>query len=256
RYAYLVDGSGNVASLPAARLSDFEPGTLVLHFNYQFEGYSHQLTQQTGSIWWLLHNVLFDPVLPIWAVDSRAWVLAKNEGKTQRRSIAGNNARLSRDDNANVEYQGSLDVHLDHVGGETQVRVNYWVVKPRDGDTKASTDTYVDPYKPVTYTFNGQRHGTDDRRFISNRLQLSYLAKFLVIQVELDNLHAKARRDVLSSTRDRLKQSAFLEQIRGGVASAMQEDEDLFRLNEARKEDLLAHHSQKDRDRMKQRFAD
>jgi len=257
RYAYLVDRDGNVSGAPAARLADFKPGTLVLHFHYQFEGYSHQLTQQTGSVWWLLHNVLFDPVLPIWAADSRSWVTSKNHGKPQRRSISGNNARLSRDDNENVEYQGSLDVHLDHIGGQTQVRVNYWVVKPRgDGDTKASTDTYVDPYKPVTFTFNGQRHGTEDRRFIANRLQLSYLAKFLVIQVELDNLHAKARRDVLSSTRDRLKQSAFLEQIRGGVASAMQEDEELFRLNESRKEDLLAHHSQKDRDRMKQRFAD
>src|SRR5262249_42311655 len=34
RYAFLVDGDGHVAGVPAARLADFEAGTLVLHFHY------------------------------------------------------------------------------------------------------------------------------------------------------------------------------------------------------------------------------
>lgn len=256
RYAYLVDKHGRVAGVAASLIKDFEPGTQVMHFNYQFDKYCQMMTQPVGSLWWLLHNVMFDPVLPIWAIDSRISTI-KGDGKSLRRTIAGNNARLTREDNENVEHQDSLGINVPHPEGEAHLRVNYWVIKPRTADGNASpTDSYVDPYQPVTYTYNGQRHGTEDRRFITNRLNLSYLAKYLVIQVELDGLHGKARREVLSSTRDRLKQTKFLDQIREAVAEAMSEDESLIRLNDLRKEELLSRHSQKDREKIRQRFAD
>jgi hypothetical protein len=81
------------------------------------------------------------------------------------------------------------------------------------------------------------------------------LAKSIIIQVELDSLNAGARRDLLSTTRDRMKQSSFFEQMREQIWNALSEDEDLIRLDQERKERLLAHYSDKDRDKIKERFA-
>jgi hypothetical protein len=100
------------------------------------------------------------------------------------------------------------------------------------------------------------RHtGTDERRFTAERLQLPYLAKFLILQVELDHLLPAARRELLSSTRDRLKRTPFFFEMRERICAALAEDDELIRLNELRKEELLSRHSDRDRERMRQRFA-
>lgn len=66
RYAYLVTKNLEVSHIPEKLLREFEPGTSVVHFNLGIERYAARLTQLTGSLWWLLQNALFDPVLPIW----------------------------------------------------------------------------------------------------------------------------------------------------------------------------------------------
>lgn len=255
RYSYLVTRNLEVPHVPAPYLSDFEPGTAVLHFNLGIDRYAARMTQLTGSLWWLLQNALFDPILPVWAEDARLRVLGGKE--KERRTIAGNYTRLSDDRRERVEHSDSVDVHLDHPSGATVVKVNYWVVRSKeDGGSAQPIDAYVDPYQPIAYTYFGQTHGTDERRFTSDRLQLPYLAKFLIIQVELDFLQPAARRELLSSTRDRLKRTPFFYEMREKICAALAEDDQLIRLNDARKEELLSRHSEKDRERMRQRFAE
>jgi hypothetical protein len=116
-------------------------------------------------------------------------------------------------------------------------------------------EIYVDQYHPIVYTYNGQTHGTDDRRFVTERLDLPYLARFLVIHVELDEISPLARRKILSSTRDRLRRSDVFAEIREAVRAALAEDEDLARLNRERKEALLSKHSDTERQKMRERFA-
>lgn len=256
RYSYLVTPGNEVPSLPATAIKSFQPGTQVLHFDLLIEQYAARMTQLTGSLWWLLQNTLFDPVLPFWVEETRSSVLGKGK-KADRRTIAGNFTRLSDDRRDRVEHADAVDVQLSHADGSTSVRVNYWVIKPREeGGSAAPIDAYVDPYHPVTYTFQGQTHGTDERRFVAERLQLPYLAKFLIIQVELDHLLPQARRDLLSSTRDRLKRVPFFNEMREAISVALSEDDELLRLNELRKEEMLSRYSDKDRQRMRQRFAD
>jgi hypothetical protein len=150
-----------------------------------------------------------------------------------------------------------VDVHLEHDAGSTVVKVNYWVVRSKEeGGSSQPIDAYVDPYQPIAYTYFGQTHGTDERRFTAERLQLPYLAKFLIIQVELDHLLPAARRELLSSTRDRLKRTPFFFEMRERICAALSEDDELIRLNELRKEELLSRHSDKERERMRQRFAE
>jgi len=255
RYSYLVTQNDGVPYVPARLLPDFQPGTCVVHFDLEIAQYAARMTQLTGSFWWLLQNALFDPVLPFWVEDARPSILG-GQKERERRTIAGNYTRLTDDRRDRIEYSDSVDVHLDHPAGATSVNVNYWVVKSRDeGGSSQPIDVYVDPYRPIAYTYFGQTHGTDERRFTAERLQLPYLAKFLIIQVELDHLIPAARRELLSSTRDRLKRTSFFDEMRENICAALAEDDDLVRLNDVRKEELLSKHSEKDRERMRQRFA-
>jgi len=81
------------------------------------------------------------------------------------------------------------------------------------------------------------------------------LAKYLIIQVELDHLTPNARRELLSSTRDRLKMLSFYDEMREGICAALSADENLVRLNEERKERLLSRHSEAEQAKMRERFA-
>lgn len=264
RYEYLVLANNEVPSVPAKRLPDFEAGTRVVHFNMELPQYSQRMTQPTGSLWWLLQNSLYDPVLPIWAEERRKDVLASKKDKeagtagkeSDRRTIAGNYTRLmdgTRPDEDGrpqpVEHHDSAEIDFSASG---QIRVNYWVLRQTEGNAIAA---YVDEHRPITFTFNGQSHGSEDRRFISDRLSYPYLNKSLIIQVELDGITSNARRQVLSSTRDRLKQSALFQEIKEKIARTLSEDEELDRLNRERKEQLLSKHSDADRQKMQERFA-
>jgi hypothetical protein len=263
RYEYLVLPSGDVASVPATKATNFDAGTRVTHFHMEIPQYSQRMTQLTGSLWWLLQNTLFDPVLPIWAEERRKEMLvAKEQGRKEkerdRRTIAGNYTRLMDgrhavgDELSAVEHHDSADVDLQADG---HVRVNYWVLRHRPDEKGNSISAYVDEHKPYTFTFNGQSHGFEDRRFTTDRLSLPHLAKSLIVQVELDGITANARRQILSTTRDRLKQLGLYQQIRERIATVLGEDEDLDRLNRERKEQMLAKHSDADRAKMQERFA-
>jgi hypothetical protein len=254
RYEYLVEADNSVPAIEPEML-DFDAGTSVVHFHMDMPQYAARMTQLTGSLWWLLQNTMFDPVLPFWVEERRTSQLDAGQ-EADRRTIAGNYTRLMDDKKDKVEYHNSVDVNLSLRGGATTARVNYWVVKGQpDKPGEQSIAAYVDPYRPITFTFNGQTHGTEERRFTADRLGLAYLAKYLIIQVELDHLSAQARRELLSTTRDRLKQLSFYTDMREAICAALSEDERLHRLNEQRKEMLLSKHSEAEQQKMRERFA-
>jgi hypothetical protein len=243
----------SVLTLGAEDGGTFNPGTSVVHFDMDIHRYSAKITQLTGSLWWLLQNTMFDPVLPLWAEDHRREYL--DGAKPVRRTIAGNASRLTDDRRDKIEHHDSVDVWVDHPAGRTSVKVNYWVIKDRDDGSKSGLDAYVDPHRPIAFTLFGQLHGTDDKREIAERLHLPNLAASLVVQIELDALSAAGKRDLLSTTRDRLKQGPFYDALRARIWEALADDEDLARIDQERKERMLARHSDKDRDKIRERFA-
>ena len=255
RYEYLVTQEQKVPAMLAKDMPDFEAGTMVLHFDYDLAKYSSALTQLTGSLWWLLQNSLFDPVLPLWAEDRRLEVTKKD--RTERRSIVGNHARLWSDRRDKIEHSDSVQITLPHPDGHSRVTAHYWVASlPEDASKRARpVEVYVDPYRPVTYTYFGQTHGFEDRRFVRDRLQLPYLDRFLILQIELDHLTPAARRAILSTTRDRLKESFLYDEMRERLAHGLAEDPVLIQLNEQRKEALLSSYSESERQKMRERFA-
>jgi hypothetical protein len=254
RYEYLVDSNSNIPCVDAVLLDSFKSGTSVVHFEMQIDRYAARMTQLTKSLWWLLQNSLFDPVLPVWAEEARKKEL-KGKNKPDRRSIVGNHTRLSSDVKDKVEHSDSVDISVPHDCGQTQIKVHYWVLRETEGSSSTPISSYVDSHRPVAFTFYGQTHGTADSRFINERLRLPYLNKFLIIQIELEYLHGHARRDTLSSTRDRLKDTEFYRSMRDSICTTLAEDENLIRLNEERKEQLLSRYTERDKEKLRERFA-
>ena len=261
-YLYLVNAAGKCPGAPAADLPTFEPGTSVVHYNFALGSYSQKITQLTSSLWYLMQNSLFDPVLPFWIEDHRN---VKDGKGVVRRTIAGNHYRLNRglpdddsegvNETSKVEHDGSVAVMLEHKGSVTTFHVNYWVLRSDSTKDGAPISSYVDKNHPITYTNFGQTHGLDHVRLIKDRLNLPYLVRYLVVQVELDDITPALKRDILSTTRDRLKETEATARLRDEMIAALREDEDLRRLDGERKEALLSTQSDKDKERIKARFA-
>lgn len=251
RFEYLVMPSNEV---PSVEMPGFQPGTSCVHLDMQIPQFSQRTTQLTGSLWWLLQNALFDPVLPFTLEEGRASMLDAGK-KADPRTISGNFTRLMEDKRDKVEHGHSVDVTARHEDQEATVKVNYWVLRASDDGRDVPVSSYVDRYEPVTFTFNGQTHGTEDRRFVKDELRLPYLTDYLIVQIELDHLSGQARRALVTSTREALKKAGLYEELLQEIASALADDEVLGELNERRKERLLSRHSEAERDKMKQRFA-
>lgn len=253
RYEYLVLKDGVVPSVPASLAEDVSPGTRVVHYDMDIQKYGQRMTQPVGSLWWLLQNSLFDPVLPVWAEERRTNELEQGKA-VDRRVIVGNYTRLSDDKKDKVEFSDNLTVTIGDGQAKGTVKVNYWVIRD-DADGGTPIAGYVDPYRPIVYTLHGQTHGSDERRFITERLHLPNLARSLIVHAELDNLPAVLRREILSSTRDRLKQTPTFDTLREKILQGLAYDEELTRLEDERRERLLSKHSDRDKEKLKQRFA-
>src|SRR5207253_2899484 len=121
---------------------------------------------------------------------------------------------------------------------------------------KSPTSSYLDPSNPIVITHFGQTHGYESRRFIAEELKLPFLSKSMIVQVELDDLSATAKRELLSSTRDRLKKGAFYRHLMNQISEALVDDERLDELNTVRKEALLSRSSKAEQEKLKRRFAE
>jgi hypothetical protein len=110
------------------------------------------MTQVTGSLWWLLQNSLFDPVLPFWVEERRSGMLAK-EKEADRRTIAGNFSRLMDDKKKRIEHSDSIDVQLEHADEESKIRINYWVVQVNPGESRRAANRCIRGRLPSNHLY-------------------------------------------------------------------------------------------------------
>jgi hypothetical protein len=132
------------------------------------------------------------------------------------------------------------------------VTIRYHVLNEK-GDPKKDWEpfsTYVLPEQAVTVTHNGQRQGSW-RRELFNQLGLISLAKFLIVQVDCDNLSWRAKKELFTATRDRLKDSDLAQQLRDLVATALQSDRSLSDLDRRRKQNALGRRNAQHAERIK-----
>jgi len=210
----------------------FPTGTFVAHIEYDLQkvvGTSELFVTGPDMLYQRLRYLLFNPVLPL-------WVEAVNtDGKpfkiTQARTISGNLRVLNKkwDEDKGRKLQ-ERDQILDHgkYRNKDGLVIRYWTFNVRkdagdDDDVQANGATkgkqanpYISRYlgtwyksraDPIVLTINGQTHYSFPvSTFRQFGLQL--LENYLLVQIDLDEMDWKARRDIfnqIASTRTDLK---------------------------------------------------
>jgi hypothetical protein len=249
RYEYLVvpDHSGNlavprfpVAALPFER-RDFV-GCIFTVIAYQLEKFSDTVFQPKASMWLLLNSVLFDPIHPILIRDERPRALrADSKRATEGLVVNGNATRLAEDKRDKIEYENTHEIRLDEAG---RALVRCYAVRSK-GESKKDWElmaNYISPDNAVSITLNGQRQGSM-RREVFKRLGLLSVGNSLIVQVDCDGLSRRAKWELFSTTRDRLRESALASRIEAEIRNAIGSDRVLKELDRDRKKAALAHQS-------------
>lgn len=253
-YRHLVGGDGEVPSFDPSLLSDPDwHGTRVVHVAYELLRYAKGFTQLQKSLWVLFNSYLFDPVLPFLVAGRRQIDLdAVNKGTMAAkkmsplalapgdpsRPIGGNRYRLDHISEKNIEvpWKNSVICDLSAAYGKDigELKINYWVLR-RPADSTSTTEpseSYVGADSAVTVTLNGQRHDAQSRTWLANKLELPYLKRNLIVQIDIDGILPPAKRELFVSTRERMVALAMRDLIYQEAIQALNEDEELRRLND------------------------
>jgi hypothetical protein len=244
-YEYLVDSKTENPITFEVKLEneEFPCGTLVRHVSMDLGKYKSVMTAQTKSLWYLTHHYLFDPVLPF-RIENR-----RTGSEQDNRTVGGNSRLLDR--NENTEYQNRATLKF----RSGKVTINWWLLSG-EGENAANRITqYTTASKPIIITYNGQKQGELPNTIIKNDLKLSYLDKYLVVQVICDELDNESRRQLFPSTRESLRDTSILEELRSLVITTLGGDEELAERNKLRKEKYLKRTDSKAIENIRRRLA-
>ena len=153
-YEFMVDHANGCPIVADLSEREFPSGTLVRHYTMEVGKYSAVMTAPTGSLWFLVHNYLFDPVLPFRIEDAR-----QSRSSTVR-MVTGNNRLLTQGEY--TEYQRSAVLTF----RDGAVTINWWVLSADGENARGRITQYVMASKPIVITYNGQKQG-DFIRFLN-----------------------------------------------------------------------------------------
>ncbi len=222
-YEYAVNRATGHPFVADVSVDDFPAGTLVRQFTMDVGKYSAVMTAPTGSLWFLAHNYLFDPVLPFRIQDLRT---GKNETS---RTVTGNNRLLSN--GTHTEYQRDATRHF----RDGAITLKWWVLSPEGEKARDRAKQYVMASKPIIITYNGQKQGDFPNTVIKDELKLPYLDRYLIVHLDCDKLDAESRRQLFPTTRESIRDTPIGDDLRRLVVETLSEDEDLKRLDQERK---------------------
>lgn len=223
-YEFMVDRkTGHPITLDVP-VDDFPHGTLVRHVTMELGKYSAVMTAPTGSLWFLVHNYLFDPILPFRISDERS---GKNAAA---RMVTGNHRLLSEGEN--TEYQRSANLTF----RDGSVTIKWWVLKADGENAKGRISQYVMAGSPIVVTYNGQKQGTFPNTVIKDDLKCPYLDRYIVVHIDCDKLDADSRRQLFPTTREALRDTPIGDDLRRLVLDTLAGDSELRRLDHERKQ--------------------
>lgn len=226
-YEYLVDPYGNIPV--SDQICDFGAGTYIAHIAYRSGNVGKAMTLEGYRVF---NNNLFDPILPYWFRDPRY---------KQNRAMAGHISRVLPQENEMVEYSGSYTKIL---APESKIVIRYWVfnIKKKsqnEKDKESFLSGFLEtPKSPNTIliTLNGQKQGFLSKSFIKQEIEMPFLANYILVQIECDNLDRKMKRGLFSSTREKAKTGEALDTIKEALREALTQDEQLKRIEMERKQ--------------------
>ena len=262
-YKYLVGPDNEVPVFDPKLLPDTGwHGVRVVHIAYEMPRFAQAYTQLTSGIWGMLHSALFDPVLPFMVGGRRQVDVKATKDVNSTRVVVGNAARLNNPDgpagDLDVTYKNAETFDLGKtLGGDFgRFRVNSWVVQRPPGSSAKTdpTSSYVSAEDAVSMTLYGQRQDSERRAWLKNRVQLPYLNRNLIVQIDVDELSPPAKRDLFSSTRERGVEGELRDTIYREAAALLQADDELKRLEHEERERTMAKGAEEVGDKVREKL--
>jgi hypothetical protein len=207
-------------------LAEFLTGTVARHYGYDLSNYPSPLGP--NSLYGLLNQILFDPVLPVWL---------ESDVHHYRRVIKGSrNALNGAVDEGDEEGRGpslSHHVRLFYVtlADFGRIGVEYWVLAAPTRQNKRPSAAFVNPAKPIILSIYGQNHGELSALIIKKHAELPYLAQRLICHIDCNSLTPEAKRSLFVSTREDTRRGVVLTLIQDELIRVLKSDDDLVRLN-------------------------
>ncbi len=247
-YVYLRM-SERVLETPAS--DDTPPvGTTCKHFAYDISAFGSPIGP--NSVYGLLQQVLFDPIIPIW-FDNRVhgW----------RRVIKGSrNALNGAVDEGDESKSGPKLAHhakMFHasLGEYGRLGIEYWVLPAPEKNNKRPTAAFVDPRRPIVLTLNGQNQGEMPVSLIRKDAELPYLAHRIICHLDCNAMTALALRGLLVSNREDARSGIVYDMMQKELIQALRSDDELTRLNAEAKESTLKERDESATQTMRQEVA-
>lgn len=251
-YEYIV-GKDNLPFSITVKSDEFEHGTLVRHIGMDIGKYTAKLTGPTSSLWYLAHHYMFDTVLPFTIRGERKKDL--NKEKVETRSVLGNNRRLTlgggKDENNLTQYKREATLTFK----DGKITIYYWVLTLEGDKPQERIKNYTLPSEPIIITFNGQRQGALTNSIIKSELKLPFLEKYIIVQIECDNLDNESKRQLFSSTRESTRDTSIRKDLEQLLVETLDADDELKRLDRERRERYLKKDENEVLDKLRKRLA-
>lgn len=250
-YEYCVGENHQPLSIEISE-DKFKAGTLVRHIGMDLGKFTAKLTGPTSSLWYLAHHYMFDTILPFTITGERQKDLTK--GRVENRSVLGNNRRLTLGGGEEKELtQYKRDATLTFRDGK--VTVYYWVLTIEGEKPWDRIKNYTQASQPIIITFNGQKQGYLPNSIIKQDLKLPFLEKYLVVQIECDQLDNESKRQLFSSTRENTRDTSIKKELEKLVIDTLEADDELKRLDKERRDRYLKKDATEVLDKLRKRLA-
>jgi hypothetical protein len=250
RWEYCVDAQTREVptidprDLPIA----FSHGTIIRLINYNLPKGSSDVLQPASTAWGYLSQSLFDAVLPIRLYEARERYVDEERKKEKNRPLSGLARRLWGGGKGEKVRISLNDTYRLDLGLPGSVTINYWAMTPANElenwwDVKKG---YVSGSSAVFVTLNGQRHSVESTTFLRDLVGLTYSHNYVIVQVDCDGLTKEAKKNLFSTTRDRLIESEFTESLLNEIVTHLRQDRNLLQFEKNRKERIISAKSEMD----------
>jgi hypothetical protein len=262
-YAYLSLNDNGQMVVPAVDLSDepldlypmstskmpqLKKGVLVRHYAYQLSGVIGKLGPAPGNLYHYLHVSMFDPLFPFRVIDRR-------DDQIKDEVITGARNRLMRlavlkqtsaepvdEESSGSEMKHYRPMEFVNPPGSSDpcIGVEYWVVfnyrKKKKGSKDVtlrghSNELFAHKGHPIVGVLNGQNQGELTGKLLS-AIGLHGVAKHIVINVDASTAPSDVRRQLFSTNREGFKDGPVLDEITRVLKRMLEEDEQLYKLEE------------------------
>ena len=217
-YEYCIDKETGLPFVIEDTNNLFAPGTLIRHLMMDLGKYKGRITTPTNSLWFLCHNYLFDPVLPFTIADKR-------KDRNESRTVSGNHRLLSKSDN--LEYYKEIPITFKN----GKLKIFYWVLKHDGEKAQNRIKHYTLTSQPIIITLNGQKQGYFSNKLIKEDLNLSFLEKYIIIQIECDLIDNDSKRQLFSTTREKLRDTSIYDDLKKVLIETLSEEDELKKLD-------------------------